>query len=360
MAQAHHAEGRAVMRRAVPLNEVGGVHFSHLEFTFPLRLLAPKNAAHDASINAAKYDMNVDVKKSVGVLFMVSFGGGLVSGDSVSLDVDVGEYTRLLMLTQGGTKVYRERRGGDLPQQVMHSRGPTEVSRQHLRYKVHPNATLILLPAAVTCFARSRYVQTQRVDLACGSTCSLILLDWFTSGRMHVNQRDNRVPEFWHFYLYHSRNEVRINGQVVARDRQNLVQDLPNVLTEQTHTELAKRCEPYTCFGQVIFYGPECTVVCAKLSDEFSRIQQPQPLLRSGGTLGSSHVAPPDVFWSVSPLCSGAPIPGCSPKTDTQFDKGLILRFAGKRPDTIRRWLHEHLHPVLHLIGEDLYRLALG
>ena len=56
MSQAHYAEGRAVLRRDVPLEELGAPQFSHLEFTFPLRLLAPKGASEDATVNAAKYD----------------------------------------------------------------------------------------------------------------------------------------------------------------------------------------------------------------------------------------------------------------------------------------------------------------
>ena len=354
MSQAHYAEGRAVLRRDVPLEELGAPQFSHLEFTFPLRLLAPRGASEDATVNAAKHDTTSPVKKCVGILFIVSFGGGLVSGDFVRLNVDVGEYTRLLMLTQGSTKVYKERRGGDLPQQVLHVSGPKEVSRQCIHYTVRENATLVLLPAPVTCFARSRYAQVQRFDLMSSATSSLVLLDWFTSGRLAVDHE--RVPEFWHFYLYHSRNEVSIDGHVIARDRQHLAQELPETLSETT--DLARRCEPYTCFANVLLYGPECTALCAALTKEYSQIQQPQPFLRSSGSRG--QVTPPDVVWSLSPLCSGAPVPGCDYKVDTFSDKGLVVRIAGTKTDTVRVWLYEHLHLVRHMIGADMYRVALG
>lgn len=354
MSQAHCAEGKAVVRRDVSLDEVGAPQFSHLEFTFPLRLLAPRGAAEDATVNAAKHNTTSQVKKSVGILFMVSFGGGLVSGDSVRLNVDVGEYTRLLMLTQGSTKVYKERRGGDLPQQVLRANGPKEVSRQRIHYTVRENATLILLPAPVTCFARSRYAQVQRCDLLSSAKSSLVLLDWFTSGRLAVDQQ--RIPEFWHFYLYHSRNEVSIDGHVIARDRQHLAQELPEMLSEKT--DLARRCEPYTCFGIVILYGPECAALCATLTEEYSQIHQPQPFLRTSGSRGP--VKPPDVVWSLSPLCSGAPVPGCDYKAGTFGNTGLIVRIAGTKTDTVRVWLYEHLHLVRHMIGADMYRVALG
>ncbi|WFD25277.1 hypothetical protein MNAN1_000244 [Malassezia nana] len=337
MPHGQYAVGRAVLRRAVREGDIGAPRFSHLEASFPLRLLSPTNSCEDATLNAAAY--GTAPQKSVGVLFMVSFGGGLVSGDHIDLDVDVGSDTRLLMLTQGSTKVYRERRGGDHPARAAQAPGPTEISQQFIRFIVRENATLILLPAPVTCFARSRYAQVQRFDLRSRTSSSLVLLDWFTSGRLAVDgprdSTDQRIPEMWHFYLYHSRNEVRIDGHVLVRDRQHLAQVLPEVLHRDTKTDLARRCEPYTCYGLLVLYGAECEVLCRDLLKEYDKIQQPQPLLRSGGTLGASHIAPPDVLWSVSPLCSGAPVPGSDSKRADGPDSGLVVRLASSSTDVL-------------------------
>ncbi|KAL4401589.1 hypothetical protein ACI68E_001232 [Malassezia pachydermatis] len=363
MVHGQHAFGRAILRKGVNDGEIGAPKFSHLEATFPLRLLTPQESCRDATINAAAY-RKVPFK-GVGVLFMVSYGGGLVCGDNIELDVDVGSDTRLLILTQGSTKVYRERRGGDAPAVIKRASGPAPASQQYIRYLVRENSTLILLPAPVTCYARSRYSQVQRIDLRSATTSSLVLLDWFTSGRLAVDgPREStdfyRIPELWHFYLYQSRNEVRVDGQVIARDRQQLEQDLPEVLQRSDKTELARRCEPYTCFAFVILYGPECKALCEALLREYDTIQQPQPLLRSGGTLGASHVEPPDVLWSASPLFSGAPVPGSDRQTTGKEQAGLILRIAGMRTDTVRAWLYEHLSHVRYLVGDDMYHVALG
>ncbi|SHO76285.1 Uncharacterized protein MSYG_0623 [Malassezia sympodialis ATCC 42132] len=363
MPHGQYAVGRAVLRRAVRDGEIGAPRFSHLEASFPLRLLSPTNSCEDATRNAAAY--GTAPQKSVGVLFMVSFGGGLVSGDHIDLDVDVGSDTRLLMLTQGSTKVYRERRHGDAPSRAARAPGLTEISQQYIRFIVRENATLILLPAPVTCFARSRYAQTQRFDLRSSTSSSLVLLDWFTSGRLVVDgPRDStdmqRIPEMWHFYLYHSRNEVRIDGNVLVRDRQHLAQELPEVLRRDTKTDLARRCDPYTCYGLLVLYGPECQVLCRALAAEYDQIQQPQPLLRSGGTLGASHIAPPDVLWSLSPLCSGAPVPGSDRKGAGGPDSGVVVRLAGVSTESLRAWMHLRLKPLQHLIGDDLYRVALA
>lgn len=313
----------------------------------------------------AAADYNKAPFRGVGVLYVVGFGGGLVSGDYIELDLDVGSYTRLLLLTQGSTKVYCERRGGDSLPDLQKAQPSHPVSEQYFRYIVRPESTLIILPAPVTCYARSRYVQTQRIDLRCAQTSSLILLDWFTSGRLLVDgpkesQDLHRIPEFWHFYLYHSRNEVRVNGHVIARDCQQLSQDLPDKLVRDVPTDISHRCAPYTCYATLILYGPETQDLCESLQKEFEAIQQPQPLLRSGGATGPSRIAPPPVLWSLSSLGASAPIPGSDPKKASSALPGRVIRLAGIDTDEVREWLHKRLKSIRHLIGDDMYRIALG
>lgn len=363
MVHAQRAVGHATLRGSRSEHGVDVAYFERMQANFPLRLLCP----HESCVNATQTVAAQQrvAPKSIGILYVVSFGGGLVCGDSIELNIDVGSDTRLLLLTQGSTKVYRERRGGDLPAAVVHCKaGPAPASQQLTRYIVRENATLILLPAPVTCFARSRYLQTQLVDLRSATTSSLVLLDWFTSGRLAVDgprdRADVRIPELWHFYLYHSRNEVRVEGHVVARDRQQLEQALPENLERGDVTPLARRCDPYTCYALLLLYGVECEALCAALTREHKAIQQPQPLLRSGGTLGASHVAPPSVLWSASPLHSGAPVPGLDRMAAAPTPPGLVVRLAGVSTDKVRAWLYEHLQGVRHLIGDDMYHVALG
>ena len=40
-------------------------------------------------------------------LYTITFGGGLVEGDNITLDVDVGEDCTVVVTTQASTKVYR-------------------------------------------------------------------------------------------------------------------------------------------------------------------------------------------------------------------------------------------------------------
>lgn len=338
------ARGRATVRSAglVPV-------FTQLECQFPLRLIAPHLAARNASAAARENAARAGglSSKGVGVLYVISFGGGLVSGDSVTLDIDIGEGTRLVMLTQGSTKVYRERRGRD-PAAAGLPRAAGPASSQYMRYLVRPNATLILLADPVTCFARSRYTQVQRVDLRCPHTSSLVLLDWVTSGRLAVEVESDRVPEFWLFYLYHSRNEVRVGDTVVARDVQWLEQDLPDDL-KNYYSDLGRRCAPYACYATLILYGPECEAICGTLAAEFAQIQQGQPLRG-----GSQEL--PELLWSFSGLRTEPAAGGAAASTAPL--PGAVVRIAARETEMIKAWLHRRLGHLRTLIGYDMYSMC--
>ena len=70
--------GRVILR-----NDGSGNVFSELAATYPLKLLSPRLPSPNVSI-----------------VYMLSYGGGLVGGDSVLLDVEVHDEARLVILTQ--------------------------------------------------------------------------------------------------------------------------------------------------------------------------------------------------------------------------------------------------------------------
>src|SRR5262245_38222153 len=96
--------------------------------TSPLRLLTPENHGRAAWVYASSY------------------GGGLVDGDCVEIDIEVGAGAAAYFSTQASTKVYRSERG----------------AVTGLRAAVAAGGLLIVMPDPVVCFAASRYVQTQR------------------------------------------------------------------------------------------------------------------------------------------------------------------------------------------------------
>lgn len=60
------------------------VAFPEMMYTYPLKLLAPR----------------LPGARGAAIVYMLSYGGGLVGGDRVRLDIDVGKGVRLLLLSQ--------------------------------------------------------------------------------------------------------------------------------------------------------------------------------------------------------------------------------------------------------------------
>ena len=132
-------------------------------------------------------------------IIQASHGGGLVAGDDVSLDVEVGRGSTALLSTQAGTKVYRS--GG-------------AVASQRLSARIAEGGVLAVLPQPVSCFAGARYRQEQRLALAPGA--SLLWLDALVAGRVARSER-------WAFDAYRARVEVAIGGRTVLADALRLV-----------------------------------------------------------------------------------------------------------------------------------------
>jgi urease accessory protein len=143
--------------------------------TSPLRLLTPTNHGRAAWV------------------FTSSFGGGLVDGDAISLDVEVADGAAAFLSTQASTKVYRSARG----------------TSSELTARVGDEARLVVAPDPVVCFAASRYLQRQSFELA--GSASLVAIDWMTSGRWASGER-------WAFDSYEARLTVRRDDALLVHD----------------------------------------------------------------------------------------------------------------------------------------------
>lgn len=322
--------GHAVLR-ASGVNQAAT--FSHLSYSFPLKLISPRSASRDAVARIRKQDTlahNIDIK-AVAALYFVSYGGGLVSGDDISVNVDVGQGCTLLTLTQGSTKVYKMR---SPPQEKMEVSTSKAVTLQTLRCIVRKDATLILLPDPVTCYANSRYHQVQQFDLRCPKTSSIVLLDWFTPGRVFLHQSAGfpMQSEKWAFESYESRNEIRVGDTIIARDVLLLEQD------SLTGNSIAERSEPYSCYATLFLVGPDVKTTKERIRKDFETIEQ-----RVVQPSQTKNKLP--VIWSCSALWN---------------EEGIIVRVAGLTTEDVRYWLRDRLQGLKHIVGDDLYRQALG
>jgi urease accessory protein len=236
----------------------------------PLKLLNPKNGGTSAWVYASTY------------------GGGLLGGDSLSIDATVGPGARALIATQASTKVYRaDRRAA----QELHARADDE-------------SLLVLLPDPVTCFAESRYIQTQHVHLQ--PSASLVLVDWLTAGRIGAGER-------WQFLEYRSQLRIRRAGELILHDGLTLSPE---------DGDLAERMGRFNCLATVVLSGPELQTTATRLL----------------GSLASAAVPPrADLLLSVAPLA----------------DEGVVLRAVGLSVEQVGAALRQYLAVVPALLGDD-------
>ncbi|GMT97752.1 hypothetical protein KH5H1_18710 [Corallococcus caeni] len=169
----------------------------------PLRLLTPRNHGHAAWA------------------YTSSFGGGLVDGDHLRLEVDVADGASALLATQGANRVYRSPNG----------------CRSDLQARVGRDALLAWVPDPTVCFAGARYSQTLDVTLAPGA--SLVLADVVTAGRSARGER-------WAFLHYASRLRVAREGRALVDERWVL---------DPAHGALPERLGRFDALASVLLVG---------------------------------------------------------------------------------------------------------
>ncbi|KAK6536518.1 hypothetical protein TWF281_000746 [Arthrobotrys megalospora] len=197
-----------------------------LNYKYPLKLISPAPSQWAKSLT----------------VFVLSYGGGLVSGDAVNLRVVVEKGGRLCLQTQGSTKIFKQTPSS-----------PPTIQRMTVR--IQPGASFLLLPDPVQPFAESNYIQHQIFELedTTDDTSSLVVLDWVTEGR---TARD----EHWSFKRFESRNEFfgvknnesgeNIRGRLLLRDAMILDGEL--LCGDET---LRERQDSQTIFATVVIRG---------------------------------------------------------------------------------------------------------
>ena len=122
-------------------------------YQYPLKLVAPDPLLVPSHLSSPSSAASAEVKKEednvlVHTVYLLSYGGGLVAGDSVHLSISLDPTTRLVLLTQGSTKIFISP-SGDV------------VTRQVLTSQLGQGSALCYLPDPVQPFAHSAFEQTQ-------------------------------------------------------------------------------------------------------------------------------------------------------------------------------------------------------
>ncbi|ORY08582.1 urease accessory protein UreD [Clohesyomyces aquaticus] len=222
---------------------------STVSYQYPLKLVAP-----DPLPPPDHSEDNPSTPSLVHTVFLLTYGGGIVAGDSINLDIRLQSKTRLVLLTQGSTKIFK-------------TTDPTVVSKQYMTVGLAPDSALVYLPDPVQPFAQTAFSQSQIYTLE-NEEGSLCACDWVTSGR-------SARGENWDIHEYKSRNEVwTVNTGVDGKSRRRLLLRDNLILDQsgQTSMQLSDRMDGYSVFGTLILRGPVFKSLSQHFLDEFEAL----------------------------------------------------------------------------------------
>lgn len=239
----------------------------------PLRLLTPGNHGDAAWV------------------FLSTYGGGFVGGDTVDVQVQVGAGATALVQTQASTKVYRSPKG----------------ARSSLSARLEPTARLLMLPDPTVCFAGASFEQTQTFDVSDDAT--LVVMDWVTAGRRAAGER-------WAFDRYVSRMTVHRGATLLLADAIEL---------DRRDGPLLERMTRFECLCSIVLVGPD---------------------VQDAVTSALGRVAALDLLVRGDLLASAAPL-GSAPRD------GCVVRLAGVSVEEVAREARGYLDFVPGLLGDD-------
>ncbi|KAF2835406.1 UreD-domain-containing protein [Patellaria atrata CBS 101060] len=209
-----------------------------LSYQYPLKLISPPPLRASNSSNPIL----------IHAVYLLTYGGGIVAGDTLDLTIHLARRTRLTLLTQGSTKIFK-------------STSRDIISRQRTTVDLESSAALCYLPDPVQPFARSAFEQTQVYNLR-GGDGSLCVCDWVCEGRSARGEK-------WGCWRYTSKNEVW--GVNEEGKRRLLLRD--NLLLEEgglPDDGFVGRMDGMGVFGTLILRGPHFKTLAEHFVSEFA------------------------------------------------------------------------------------------
>ncbi|XP_034683304.1 urease accessory protein D isoform X3 [Vitis riparia] len=269
----------------------------------------------------SKYPLKFIIPRKVGSsitdavwIYSLTYGGGIVSGDSISCGFTIGDGCTTVLTTQASTKVYK-------------SVG-SKCSEQVLEARIGSNALLAVIPDPVTCFSTARYSQKQ-VFRVFSDSC-LVIVDWITSGR-------HATGEKWDFELYKSSNHIFLDDQPLFLD---------TVLLEQgSVSSIAERMKDYQVIAMLVLLGPTLKHIQNQVQEDVKRMMSEQlrfPSTATGRHRSSDHRLLKPTF-----------IASCSPFGPKGI--GIVVRIAAMTTESVYSFLRHQLAGMEPLLGVPPY-----
>ncbi|KAL2252057.1 urease accessory protein D isoform X1 [Sesamum indicum] len=250
-------------------------------------------------------------------IYTITYGGGVVSGDSMACDVTVGDGATAVLTTQSSTKVYK-------------SVG-SKCSQQKMEASIGKGALLVVIPDPVTCFSTAKYSQIQNFKVVPES--SLLLVDWITSGRHERGEK-------WAFSHYKSTNHILLQGN------ETLFLDTTS-LEHGRHGGISERLQDYQVIAMIVLLGPKLKLIQSQIQEDVKKLMSQQlrlPSVSAGcsSESGSSYRLPKPSFLA-----------SCS--TFGPKGAGVVIRVASMTTESVYNFLQDQLASLEALLGAAPY-----
>lgn len=280
---------------------------SSLSSTYPLRFISPPSTAHRHAV----------------LVFMLTYGGGLVAGDEIDVHIKVSYGARFGLLTQGSTKIFKP--------------SSSEVcTKQTLTAIVEARAALLILPDPVQPFKGSVYQQCQTFKIDPVSS-SLLLLDWVSEGRA-------AREEAWSLSEWEGRNAIwslSVDGDDGRPIQEGNLLLRDNVILRGTSStsegSLSQRMDSMGIFGTLIIKGP----IFQGLGEFF--LKEFELLPRIGEMVWSTDSSYPSLVKQSRAARQRRETKSGLIWTAAPTRGFVIIKFGAKQVDDARRWLRDML-----------------
>lgn len=194
-------------------------YLTELRHSSPMRLV-PSRRTHPPRSNNLRQE-----NYEAALLHLSSYGGGLVPGDSLNLDITVrGKGAILCILTQGGQRIYRPGEKTRISNSYYHGNETvlspiTDLSRNNdfvvksklcqstIQCVVGPGSTLFYLPDPTVPYYQSSFGESREFTCQYNneSMGSVIAVDWYSCGRLFSAGMEG---ERWAFEYLSTRTEL--------------------------------------------------------------------------------------------------------------------------------------------------------
>ena len=234
---------------------------------YPCRFHVTSSPNHEIEDKEELHQESAHNLKKALTCYVLGYGGGLVSGDRIYLNINVKPHAALVMTSQSTSKAFK----------AISGRNATFVKTEA---KVSRGGLLFLVPQPLQCFGGSCFEQETHVIMEqitehSGSTSfhsegeldpSLLLVDWYTGGR-----RDQ--DGLWNFTSFQSTTTISFSTDI-QQEKESSSESCNLVFRDSTclsgGEDLLRHMQNFNVVCMVILIGPRVKSVAQKFIEKYS------------------------------------------------------------------------------------------